>query len=474
MVTLASWSSRWTLARQFLITHLVTVVVAMVVLGWWVGQQIESGVVHRTAAVTALYVDSFVAPHLVELAQGGEVSAVHFGHLDALLRATPLGRRIVAFKVWSAQGQILFSTAPDLQGQAFPIGEGLRRALAGEIFSRISDLQESENIAEQARWDRLLETYAPVRIPGGEEVVAVSEFYQLPDELEAEVGTAQARSWLIVGGVGLILYVVLAGIVRRGSNTILQQSGELKARVQQLTELLTQNEALHQKVRKAAARTTALNERFLRRVSSDLHDGPAQDLGLALLRLDALARRCQICPLFNDPKRPAREDLGLIHNALESALHEVRGISAGLRLPGLEERSLPDLIRLAIWEHGQKTGDRVVVELTNLPEQVPLAVKVTIYRLLQEALSNAHRHAGGQGVIVRAQNMGTYLQVEVEDQGPGLDPLASDRPSDHLGLAVMRERVEMLGGVFSISSLPGRGTRLSIHVPVEENGRGGD
>lgn len=472
MATSASWGSRWTLARQFLVTHLVTVVVAMGVLGWWVGQQIESGVVHRTAAVTALYVDSFVAPHLVELAQGGEVSAVHFGHLDALLRATPLGRRIVAFKVWSPQGQILFSTAPDLQGQAFPIGEGLRRALAGEIFSQISDLQELENIAEQARWDRLLETYAPVRIPGGEEVVAVSEFYQLPDELEAEVGTAQARSWLIVGGVGLVLYLVMAGIVRRGSDTIVQQRVELESRVRQLTHLLEQNQQLHERVRKAAARTTALNERFLRRVSGDLHDGPAQDLSLALLRLDALARRCKVCPLFDDPQRPAHKDLELIHTALQSALQGVRGISSGLQIPGLENRSLGESIQLAVREHERKTGDGVSVALGDLPDRVSLAVKLTVFRVLQEALSNAHRHAQGQGISISAGVQGGQLSLEVGDRGPGFNPQSLDAASQHLGLAVMRERMEMLGGSFSVDSQPGDGARLHFKLPVEGSGRG--
>lgn len=467
MVGAAGFGQRVTLARQFMVTHLLTVALAMGVLGWWVGQQISTGVVHRTAAITSLYVDSFVAPNLLELAYADRLSETNTQRLDSLLRATSLGQRIVAFKVWSPEGQVLFSSSHALDGEVFPIGESLRRALDGEIVSHISDLEDEENRAEADKWDRLLETYAPVRLPGSEDVIAVSEFYQLPDELEAEVGAAQTRSWLVVGGVGVVLYVVAAGIVRRGSDTIARQGQELRRRVDELSQLLAQNQRLHDRLRRAAARTTALNERFLRRVSGDLHDGPAQDLSLALLRLDALARRCEVCPVFTDPDRPAHEDLGLIHTALESALQDVREISAGLRIPGLEERTLEEAIHRAVREHERKTGDRVSAEVGPLPTQAPEAVKITIYRLLQEALSNAHRHAPGAEVAVKATAADAHLHLEIEDRGPGFDPESNDGSPAHLGLAVMRERVEMLGGALDVDSRPGKGSRLTVRLPLE-------
>ena len=89
----------------------------------------------------------------------------------------------------------------------------------------------------------------------------------------------------------LVSYLVLHGIVRQASVTIDRQQTALRQQVGELSSLLAQNAALHQRVSAAAARTTTLNERSLRRIGADLHDGPAQMLSLALLRLDAGKRR---------------------------------------------------------------------------------------------------------------------------------------------------------------------------------------
>lgn len=89
---------------------------------------------------------------------------------------------------------------------------------------------------------------------------------------------------------------MLFGLVRRGSQTIAKQRRELHEQVAELSTLLNRNVQLDARVRGAAARTTARNERFLRRISTDLHDGPGQDLGFALMRLETIAGRCQRAP----------------------------------------------------------------------------------------------------------------------------------------------------------------------------------
>jgi len=78
--------------------------------------------------------------------------------------------------------------------------------------------------------------------------------------------------------VTLLMYLLLAGFIGRASDTIGRQELALRDQVARLTELLAQNVELHERVRRAATRTTALNERFLRRISADLHDGSAQEL----------------------------------------------------------------------------------------------------------------------------------------------------------------------------------------------------
>ena len=103
----------------------------------------------------------------------------------------------------------------------------------------------------------------------------------------------------------------------------------------------------------------------------------------------------------------------------------------------------------------------------NLPDQVDLPLKITVYRLVQEALTNAFRHAGGAGQAVRADCEDNRIRVEVSDQGPGFDVNRSFHWEEHLGLAGMRERVESLGGAFSVESEIDHGARVKASLPLE-------
>lgn len=455
------------LAHQFMLASLVVLVAGMLVIGWWVGRQIEAGVMSQTAGTTALYVDSFITPHLQDLAQTNALAPEGVAQLSSLLRETPLGQRVVAFKVWDASGRILYSTSPSNIGQVFPVRGGLARAWQGEVSTHVSDLRDEENASERERWSRLLETYSPVRLAGTNRIIAVAEFYQVVDDLQKDVLAAQLRSWLVVGAATLAMYLLLAGIVRRGSDTIVRQQAELSDKVAKLTDLLRQNAELHERVRRAATRTTALNERFLRRVSAELHDGPAQDLGLALLRMDGVMERCAACPIPGGEERKVSDDLGVVQTSLGRALQEVRAISAGLRLPELGELTLAETLARVVRDHERRTNTTVVLKADKLPEQVPLPVKITVYRLVQEALSNAYRHGGGVGQQVQAEAPDRYLRVHVIDDGPGFDWPRVARREDHMGLTGMKERVESLGGLFQVKTGPGKGTRVTAWLPID-------
>jgi hypothetical protein len=217
--------TRLSLARQYLLVSFLILFCGMLIVGAWVGKQIEIGVTHRIAGVTALYVDSLVSHHLRHLLDRDLANATDNAEIDALLAATPLGQRIVELRVWGADGRILYSTNPDLVGLHFPIEGGLKEALDGEVHTEISNLDKNENIYEGESWPRLIETYAPVRMGG--EVVAAIEFYQTLDELQGEIRAAQQRSWVMVGVSTIGIYLLLAGLVGRASNTILAQQDEL-------------------------------------------------------------------------------------------------------------------------------------------------------------------------------------------------------------------------------------------------------
>jgi len=120
----AHWSTFWkriSLIQQFILAALVILLISAILLGWWVAKQIEIGVLHRVSSETSLYVDSFVDPPLQELAAGKTLTPDRIEMLNRLVRETPLGQHIVAFKIWDTRGQIIYSTTPDQIGKTFPI-----------------------------------------------------------------------------------------------------------------------------------------------------------------------------------------------------------------------------------------------------------------------------------------------------------------------------------------------------------------
>lgn len=459
--------TRISFARQFLLASFVILFSGMLLIGTWVGRQIEIGVVHRTAAVTALYVDSLISHHLQYLIQPDASKNSHQADVDTLLTSTSLGQRIVAYKVWGSDGSILYSTNQTLIGLQFPLEGGLEKAFAGEVYTEISDLNREENIYEQQKWSQLIETYAPLRVGGGNQVVAVIEFYQSMDELKGEIQAAQQRSWIVVSVSTVVMYLLLAGLVSRASNTILAQQNELQEKVLQLTILLSKNEDLHTRVRRAATRAAELNERFLRRIAADLHDGPGQDLSLALLRIDELAEVCAVCKVAAAKKREANDDFSMIQTALKSALNDMRTILAGLRLPEINQLSTVGTAERAIHDYQRKTGETVPLQVSGVLDDAPLSVKITMYRILQESLANSFRHAVGADKRVRIDRQGNQLIAEVSDNGGGFDQQAI-LSEEHLGLAGMRERVEILGGTFEVESAAGQGTIIRTRLPLNE------
>jgi signal transduction histidine kinase len=439
---------------------LAVLIATMAVLGLWIGDQIDGAVLNRTAGITALYVDSIIAPSLQSLAVGPALSPDDTRSLARLLTDTPLGDRIVAFKVWSLDGTILYSPDARLVGRRFAIEGGLAPAVRGEVSAELSDLDEPENAFERLHWSRLLEVYVPVRERRTGRLIAVAEFYQPPDELDRDIAGARARSWAVVVAVTLATYLLLGGIVKRGSDTIKRQQTDLRAKVAELTALLDQNANLRERLHQAAGRATAINEQALRRISADLHDGPGQSLALALLRLDSVEEPA-------GGSEVAGANLGAVQHAIAEALGEIRAISAGLRLPDLAPLGVADVVDRVARNHARLTGTVVAPELGALPDAAPLAVKIALFRALQEALSNATRHANGADVRARVWGESGFLHLSVSDRGPGFDPEAV-RAKGRLGLAGMREQAELLGGGFAVASRPGQGTTLELRWPCGE------
>ena len=276
---------RQSLARQFLLVSFPVMLAGSLVIGWWIGKQVEESAVHRVGSVTALYVDAFVGPHVQELAHNGQLTAANVAALDNVLKDTMLGQKVLSLKVWNSTGRVLYSTDPTVIGKQFSVEEGLEVAIAGNIFSEISIRTPEEQREHGQPFRRLIETYTPIHEDRTGRVIAIAEFYERPDELDRLAGQAQRSSWVRIAGIMIAMYLCLYVLVRGGSKTIANQRGKLSNQVEQLTALNAQNLELKARVINAAERATAINENFLQRVSADLHDGPGQDLGFALMQI---------------------------------------------------------------------------------------------------------------------------------------------------------------------------------------------
>jgi signal transduction histidine kinase len=146
----------------------------------------------------------------------------------------------------------------------------------------------------------------------------------------------------------------------------------------------------------------------------------------------------------------------------------MRGIAAGLSLPQLASLSPAEVFQHAAQAHEKRTHTAVDLELSDLPTELPLPVKITVYRLVQEALTNSFKHAGGAGQKVCAHGSQQALSIEISDRGPGFPTSQAIDTADHLGLVGMRERVESLGGAFEIYGHTGQGTTVKavLNLPA--------
>jgi signal transduction histidine kinase len=445
---LREYWSNLSLARQFTAMAIAILVPGMLTIGWWISNRITEAVTRNTAAAIVIYMDGLLAPLVGEIQTSGELSAESQGKLDSLLSISRADSRIVSMKVWRVDGTIIYSSFHDMIGKKFPLSDDFKKALSGEFGANFESEPHEEDFHERSQGKDLLEVYAPVRETKSREIIAISEFYANGSQLGKDVRQAALTSWIIVMGVTSLMVLLLSGIVKRGSRTIDQQQQLLAGQVYELQGLLLQNEGLQESLRRANENVANTNERVLRQVGSDLHDGPAQMLSYVLMRLSNLRRY-----LRKDPAGEA--EFASMSRILNDALRDVRNASVGLMLPELEHASLSEAIELAIKSHEDRTQSKVEAVLDLTSGKTPIALRICAYRLVQESLNNAFKHAVGKGqkVVLRCVD---DIEISIHDLGDGITK--RNRKTRGLGLPGMRARVEAIGGSFEILSPPSGGT----------------
>jgi signal transduction histidine kinase/ligand-binding sensor domain-containing protein len=202
------------------------------------------------------------------------------------------------------------------------------------------------------------------------------------------------------------------------------------------------------------------NER--KRVAAELHDGLGQDLMLVKNRLVMAAARQA------DPAELARQ-LDAATAATTRAIGEVRAISHALRPTALEQVGLTKAIEWMVEQLGEGNATKFAAELDTIDGLLAPEMEMNLFRIIQEGLNNIIRHAGATQVILEVKRETGGLRVSLFDDGRGFDAekLRGEAAARRgLGLASMDERVKYLAGSLDLQSAPGRGTRMTVQIPL--------
>lgn len=196
------------------------------------------------------------------------------------------------------------------------------------------------------------------------------------------------------------------------------------------------------------------------RLSRQMHDGPAQALSNFILQTEIAMRLLDI-----DPAQ-AKDELGSLKTSAMSTFQKVRNFIFELRPMMLDDLGLTPTLRKYADAFKEQAGMDVSVTVTGVERRLESYLEVMVFRAVQELLGNASRHS--QATVVKVQvDLGSELiRVSVDDNGKGFDP-ETLKASTNLGLKLIRERAEMLGGNFAIDSTAGSGARISFTVPAK-------
>jgi two-component system sensor histidine kinase UhpB len=238
----------------------------------------------------------------------------------------------------------------------------------------------------------------------------------------------------------------------------------LEEMVEQRSRKLLETEGLARgysaDIRRLMHQLVSTQESERRHLADDLHDLIGQNLTALGIELTSLRQRLD----RGDPAGGGRIDA--MQSLVEKTIDAIRGVMTDLRPPALEEYGLAAALRAHAKEFGERTGLRVSVAVSGAQARLPRDAELALFRIAQEALTNAAKHSGGTCANVSITADAGALRLTVEDDGRGFaDPVgARSARRGGWGLPAMRERAKAHGGSVRIE-FPGTGTRLIVELP---------
>ncbi len=228
-----------------------------------------------------------------------------------------------------------------------------------------------------------------------------------------------------------------------------------------------ENARLYESLRDKESRLTMFAQKLVhsqeeerKRLARDIHDGLAQMIVAAYRYLQAHQ--------YTHRDEDFTQGLTILHDCIG----ESRKVMSDLRPSVLDDFGLVLALEQYVATLATEVGWQADYSVQGGLERLPPVLETTIFRLVQEALTNVRKHAAAPQVLVQLEQRGDQVFILVRDFGGGFDPhavrAAADGGTSHLGLVGMRERVALAGGIFSLQSSPGEGTTVTIMLPIEQ------
>jgi signal transduction histidine kinase len=223
------------------------------------------------------------------------------------------------------------------------------------------------------------------------------------------------------------------------------------------------NARLYQEIHEEKDRIIALEEDVRKELARDFHDGPAQTLAAMIMGIELLEALPEQIP------ESAAKGLAELRTMATKTLHQVRNMIFELRPVILKTQGLEPALRSYVERLREAEDMNIHLKIEGLKERLPARLEEICFSIIQEAISNVKRHANEENIWLTAIRRGDEFQVVVKDDGEGFDLAEVERSYDKrgkLGLLNMQERAEMIEGRLSIESALGKGTTITLNVPL--------
>jgi len=234
-----------------------------------------------------------------------------------------------------------------------------------------------------------------------------------------------------------------------------------------LQEISLQLEDLQQK-QLLGLRIIRAQEEERQRVAREIHDGPAQSMSNVVLKAEICER------LVDVDIEKVKEELRNLKRIVRESLQDVRKIIYNLRPMSLDDLGIIPTLQRYISNFQDDTGILVSFKHKGVYVDSKPVISLTIFRIVQEALSNVNKHARAQNVVINIEFLTDEIKLYIYDDGVGFNvddlKVKDDDINSGFGLVSMKERIELLGGDFKIHSEKGKGTRINILIPLMHEG----